>query len=1145
MSDRLNAGQAEVLASTARRIVVSAGAGSGKTRVLAERFVAKVLAAEAEGRPSPMRAVLLITFTDKAAGELTERVRRMLIERARPDLAREVDGAWISTIHGFCSRIVRRHALELGIDPAFTVLAEPQGGVMRCDSFERTALACCEDPVIARLVETRGAATVRKLLLSRYDSIRSKGVGVAEARPADPGDLPGALAGLERTLGDVLPQYRKLRLTDTVAGNLTGFVELGGELTDLLSGDTPDRARVAAAGFARFAGKLRGDDETKRLTGIVNEAIHEVLQAVLDCEGAAYACGWAKLLLAFDETYNAAKEAAGVLDFEDLQLRTRELWRRQPQTAARYAQQFLEVMVDEFQDTNTLQVQVIEPVAAGGLCVVGDAQQSIYGFRDADVRLFAERRRAAREDPEAQECRLTVNYRSDRRLLDALNTLFSREDMLGDEYLRLDHEVARPSLIQWPDDEPRVEALVVDKSTCGDEHWRSVEAAALARRLRAIVNEGRACADDIVVLLRAATDMRLYADALRASGFTVLAGSAGGFYRTPEVAAIRSLLCVLANPLDAEGVIAFGAGGLGGLSDDAMAVLAAEGRSDGPWAALRQYDRLGLAPHDTVRAELLVRTIDELRQRRGRMRLPDQILYAVAVLGPGGGCLARPAAWANVRKVARLAAEFEQLSPRDPAAFLAYLDDRERYVLRESATGGAAEGHGAVRIMTVHAAKGLEFPIVAVADLGRGAAGHADDVLLLQDDADIRIVDRGVGPSERRELGGEPGSGATAWKRAAEASRLRDLAEAKRVFYVACTRAEQVLILAGSADLSKPVPADSAIGWVLEASDLAPDAGERGIVPVTVVGGEAPASPEDGVVEVEAEGGGFVRGEAHSLHITQVKRAIYAVPVLRDAGPIRPPEEISYTALALYDACAYRFFSERMLRVGAIDVRTGSDPLALGSALHGALELVARGRKVDADRLRALATAHRLDADASGRLVDALAAVEASGIASFVRGGSPEVPFALRFPQGVVRGSMDLVVRDGGGATVLDYKTGRTWDAEGERYRAQAEVYALALLEAGAAPVTVRFVHVEAGCQEVVFAFQPADAARVRARIEQGFARLQTGEFPPRASFDPDVCADCPVSGGLCRIVHPSGRGPAQSRDRGVQTPSPSAAPQR
>ena len=220
----LNAGQQAAVDSTAGRIVVSAGAGSGKTRVLAVRFADAVLAGEAAGAASPMRSVLLITFTDKAAGELVERVRRVFLERGRPDLAREVDGAWISTIHGFCARIVRRHALELGIDPAFGVLADPQVGVVRMEAFERAAMEHLSDAGIAHLMGLHGPVVLRATVWAAYGRVRSMGSDVSDVTPCAPPDLRGALRDLVPVLRDTVDSYGGLASNKTIDSNAERFV---------------------------------------------------------------------------------------------------------------------------------------------------------------------------------------------------------------------------------------------------------------------------------------------------------------------------------------------------------------------------------------------------------------------------------------------------------------------------------------------------------------------------------------------------------------------------------------------------------------------------------------------------------------------------------------------------------------------------------------------------------------------------------------------------------------------------------------------------------------------------------------------------------------------------------------------------------
>jgi len=1115
----LNAGQQAVVESDAARIVVSAGAGSGKTRTLVERFVDRALRLEAAGTAEPMRSILLITFTEKAAGELIERVRTSLLELDRPDLAREVDNAWISTIHGFCSRIVRRHALEVGVDPAFSVLADTEAGLARTAAFEAAAMGLLEDADVRELLDTWSIADLRDGILRGHDSVRSRGLEASDVLAAPSGDLAAALRGLIEACAVLLPEYREQGSSATVLENTALFAAQSAAahslLAELADGRPLEDPEVAAALalITETKGARRGGERAKEITAEINEAAADVRRAVLDLRASRWSAAWCRLLEAFAGEYANAKTAAGALDFEDLQLLTRRLWIQRPEAARRYREQFAEVMIDEFQDTNRLQIEATAPIIGSRACFVGDVQQSIYGFRDADVTLLRELFADAEAQPDGEACRLTVNYRTHPGVLGPINAVFSSAVFSGDRHQLLDHEVVPRTMVEWPDGESRVEVIVADKSACPPGEWRAVEARALASRLRAIVDEGKATAGDIVVLMRAGTNMGTYASALQAAGFDVLAPAAGGFYGTREVADARSLLKVMANPLDTEGVIGLLAGGLGGLSDDALFLLAAAGKEHGLWEALAGAGDAGLSSADSERAALMHATVERLRALQGRIRLADALLHAAAVLGPGGGLFETVSGWPNLQKVARLAAQFELTTPADPGALLHYLSEREEYVKKEAVGGTAVEGADAVRLMTVHAAKGLEFPIVAVADLGHGGATRASDAILSETSHGLIAAVRGP-----KELRPESGEGAGEWMAAAGASREADREEENRVFYVACTRAEQVLLLSGATDMSKPSSGATMIERVLDA--MGP-AGIDGVDLVVArgedVGATLPLPDPDGAASALARD---ASDRADTPQAASCGEAGSLEP-LPQPVPLAPPSEMSYTAFALYESCAYRFFSERMLKVGSVDIPKPDDPLTFGSTLHAALEFVARGEEADEERLRSLAQAGGLPAAELPRLVEAVAAVRRSEVAPLLERGRPEVDFALKVGGVVLRGTMDLLVRDGATATVLDYKTGRTWSAEEGRYEAQAEVYAFALLEADLMRVEVRFVHVECGCEQAAFVFTAADRARIRARLEDALARMSAGEFPRLGAFDERYCADCPVSGGLCPIVHP------------------------
>jgi ATP-dependent exoDNAse (exonuclease V) beta subunit len=1104
MSDAtLNAGQRAAVECESALVVVSAGAGSGKTLVLAERFCDRIGELDASGATNPMDSVLLITFTEKAAGELVDRVRKVLLSRGRRDLARQVDQAWISTIHGFCARIARRHAIELGIDPAFTVIADPEVSLMRRRAFEDAAVAAAMgDAGTERLIEEHGVESVREAVMATYDTLRSRGVSVDALTPQPLPRSPIDIRALRRDLSGLMADYRSLGSGVTIQKNLDGYGNCLA-LVDALQAGTRAADPELLLELAGCLGARYGNDAVKTATAHMNDLVVGLARDVVSKLAAEQADALAALCEAYADRYEVLKAASGSVDFEDLQLLTRRLWTESPDTARRYARQFIEVLVDEFQDTTALQLQAIEPVANRRLCLVGDVQQSIYRFRDADVGVFLAQRKAAAAGGGQHD--LTVNYRSHPRLLSALNDLFSAPVLSGEGLLRLEPGGEGKDAIAWPSGEPRVEFLLTDRSMYGPGTWRQAEAEMLAARIRRIVDEGVARPGDIAVLVRSTKTATPYLEALARHGLDVSTSDATGFFQAPEVASVRWLLRVLANPLDDEAVAGLLAGTFGGLGDGAIGLLASP--RTGMWEALGHGEVLGLSPNACRRAAYVRGAVEELRSRLARIRLADALLDAAEALGVESTPERANAAWSNIRKAARITAQYEARRPADPRSLLRYLDEREAYVRREPAANAAAEGPQTIRVMTVHAAKGLEFPIVAVADLGHGAAPASSRFLLGEvSGGPVLTVRPAVCGSQKKVPDPE------AWERARDLDQELESAEAKRVLYVACTRAEQVLLLSGAADLDKSPSGDVAVDWIRTALD------RPGGVPdvVTRLAGDAALAASEMAPPSAPAARACVRP-------TQGLRA-------NPDEPLPRVREFSYTTLSLYERCAYRFYAQVMLGVPGIVAREKDDPRAVGAALHGALETLAAGRPVDEERLRALAASERLGPAGLERIKAAVAAIRSSPLMPLLDPGEAEVPFAVALSgDAVLRGTLDLLVRDGPAALVLDYKTGDMAGREGE-HRRQAEVYSLALLRSGFEAVEVRFVAVEQGCAASSFLFGVKDAGALEERIEGVVARIGSQAFERRAHYDASVCPDCPVSGTLCPIVHPRGSGAGRGR---------------
>ena len=310
-----------------------------------------------------------------------------------------------------------------------------------------------------------------------------------------------------------------------------------------------------------------------------------------------------RLLGLFGEGYARAKRAVSGLDFEDLELECRELLRTDVELRERYRARFARIMVDELQDTNQVQLELIELLAGSNLFTVGDAQQSIYGFRHADVELF-ERRGATLSEVGARVT-LETNFRSRPEILDVINGVFERE--LAERFRPL---VAGRDAA--PADEPLVELLVADKGADWAMEglgapWRVAEARALAARLERLLMPGfppthpqaTIAPRDVVLLTRATTDLRVYERALEDRGIPTYVIGGRGYWAHPQVIDMVSYLAALANPRDEESLYTVLVSPLVGVSADALVVLAstARNRRSDAWTLLRDpegaFDGLG------------------------------------------------------------------------------------------------------------------------------------------------------------------------------------------------------------------------------------------------------------------------------------------------------------------------------------------------------------------------------------------------------------------------------------------------------------------------------------------------------------------------------------------------------------------------
>ncbi len=1088
-------------------VFVAAGAGTGKTAVLVERFVSAVVDDGLD-----VDSLLVITYTERAAGELRGRIRARLIERGRPDLALELDGAWVSTIHGFCRRLLSAHPLAAGIDPGFRVLDEPQALVLQAEAFTSALESFCgaDEPDRWQLLATYGADGLRRMLVEVYATLRSAGRDLILER--------GARAQLDERV-DELREAATCLIDDDRATELQRAAA-GAALEALAVSTLPER--LLAIGDLKARGPR---------AATFGEARDAVVAAALEELASRDRELLQELLSTFALAYADAKDRESALDFEDLQLRARDLLRHDETIRDRERQRFRSIMVDEFQDTNRLQTELLDllsPDGGGDLFVVGDEFQSIYGFRHADVAVFRERRAAA-----PTVLPLTQNHRSRPEVLEAVNELFAAE--FGDEFQRLEPATGegQPALRN------AVELLVTDKAAAGEGgiHWRRSEARHVARRVRELVDAGVASPGEIVLLFAAGTDAEWFEEELRALDLPTYRAAGRSYFGQQQVVDLLAYLRLLHNRYDDEALLTVLASPFVGVSNDALVLIRADAHRQPIFRGIERGLPADLADDDRRMLLAFRQRYDRLLELASHATLEllcERVLsehdYDLAVLARTDG----KRRYANLRKLARLARSYEELRGSDLEGFVRFVAGQEAVGAKESDAVSEEEGADAVRLLTIHAAKGLEFDVVVVADAGR-LRPPVSDILALSDG---RFGFKVAHPATGTRVGTESYRDVKEQRDAAEQS------ERLRLYYVAMTRARERLIVSGSVGPPGEPGEETPIAWVLDRLGLEEEARrqdadrpyevECGAATIVLRVDRGQPEPERlppaELTAPETEAGQLALFEGVGEALPP------AAPRLRELTVVpEPPSHhvarLSFSALSLFERCSYRYYAERVVGMRATswgdgegETGSGLHPTEIGDAVHRLLEQVDLTRPQPPDGLADLVrtwypTVGESELAHVARHVDAYCGSSLAARLAALGDVRVERPFAFELDGVLLNGRLDVLWRAGGDALVVDYKTNTLDEREPQEvvdseYRGQRIVYALACLRAGAERVEVVYQFLEAPEELVSATFSRADVDDLERELGAAIARIREGDFRPTPS--PFACSGCPALDRVC-----------------------------
>jgi ATP-dependent helicase/nuclease subunit A len=808
--------------------VVSAGAGSGKTRVLVERYLRLLERSEAKTNPFPH--IVAITFTEKAAAEMKSRIRDGIRERAQQQGATvrtrsappweawltQVEGAQVMTFHAFCAQLLREFPVEASVDPHFQVADGGEAEEWLEQAVRQVltqTLASGEQPEVEPLLLAWGATGAVRGIVRLYREMAGNGWSADELAVHTRHSMEQAAINREQQEQEsrlVLFSAAEELIAMTGGKRLQRFQQEWPELAETLrhSGDDAERLRVVQSLLTLVKGNWGRDEALLRLRDGVKESaqawLHSLqgrLLASQETEAVAVICDWLQQVAI---VYTRLKEERGALDFDELQQRAVRLLRDHPQVTETLRRRIRWLMVDEFQDTNPIQKELVEwilPGPAGEIVpgkgfVVGDSKQSIYRFRGADVSLFADLREEWLEQG-GQEVRLVDNFRSTHGVVRVVNRLFSK--LIPSFHPARSHREEQEG--------PPVEIWLYSP-TDRKEDPLEAEAEAVADRIARLLQEGTE-PGAIAVLFQAMTHVKTFEGALSQRGIPFQVVKGRGFFDRQEVWDCIHLLQLLTDPEDSLSWVGVLRSPLCALSDETLLRLT---RME-DW--VQQPDRwLEWIAEPAVERAKLARLLDlwnRWRQWAGRVPVSELMERMVRESEVREIWATTPDGYqaiANINQLIRLARQWEGAAAFSLTAWLDWLQGLIRRQTAETEAPLAPSDQNRVSLMTIHQSKGLEFPVVFLPDISRKPVSEWGEARV---DRQWGLVLKVPDPSGYWKE-------TDRWVRWRRQEAEKQRAESARLFYVAATRAERKLILSGIPQEYKeketPLSADTWSKWL-------------------------------------------------------------------------------------------------------------------------------------------------------------------------------------------------------------------------------------------------------------------------------------------------------------------------------------------
>jgi ATP-dependent helicase/nuclease subunit A len=792
MEIRLNDEQIKAAMSDKDTVIVSAGAGSGKTAVLTSRYLWLIDTCKI----SP-ESILTITFTKKAAMEMRERILNMLGDDNQY-LRQQVLRAQICTIHSFCEEILREYALEAGIDPAYRVLDEAESLTLLYSVFEllkhKIWHLADKDEKYKKMQQLLFDHNVEKLQVELFDLYRVISTRGLSAKDINiPNEPVIKISSLEiiKDIENLISS--SVKLTESVKMLIEEIIyklSLGSDFND----------DIIYLEVNKLIGKVKGD-----LWENIVEKISLYRQKLLEKKIYPYITSSINLLIDIEEMYNEEKIRRGLIDYNDMMRLSRKLLNdvNEPGAKESYNKKYKHIMVDEFQDTSFLQYDIISAVRGNAkLFLVGDVKQSIYGFNGSDIKLYTDIEKAILADDNGERVVMSKNYRTQKEIIENINSIFlkkwsseNKNDNLF-EYEELD-AMADKEFIS--DVLTEIMSINIEGSA---EELRKCEGRWISDRIRQMVEYEGIKYSDILILLRSTTDVKLYEDELSNADIPCYVVKGRGFYKSAEIRDIIAMINCAMNPMDDIALSTVLRSPMVKLSDDALFWLIND-KGDLPniknidsgrlWIRLNNWSaNVNINKSDKYKIEIFLRDLQTVQQQipeGNPITIIDAILkysgYTQVLLMSGNGLQK----YANLMKFREVATEFNSRGIFDLKEFTRYIDMMEKYMNKEASAPVEAEKSDVVKIMTIHAAKGLESPVVFLADAGRSLDKNTKPLYLLNEK---KMLMKYYNMDDDKYVESED------YKNLLNKSKNQEMKEEERLLYVAMTRAKKKLVIVGT-----------------------------------------------------------------------------------------------------------------------------------------------------------------------------------------------------------------------------------------------------------------------------------------------------------------------------------------------------------